>query len=129
MDVKEFLKNDRFAALLGIEVLEAYNGYAKTKLEIADIHLNAMNTVHGGAIFSLADMTLAAASNSYGTVAVAINGNISFLKAATKGTLFAEAKETSRNSKIGYYTIDIPNSQGELISNTQGMVYFKKEVF
>jgi len=128
MDVKEYLKNDRFAALLGIELLEVANGRAKTKLNIEDIHLNAMNTVHGGTIFSLADLTLAAAANSHGTVAVVINANISFLKAVSKGTLYAEANEISRNSKIAYYTITITNSHAELISSMQGMVYFKKEL-
>ena len=129
MDIKEFLEKDKFAALLGIELLEASNGSAKTKLDIKDKHLNAMNTVHGGAIFSLADLTLAAAANSYGTVAVAINANISFLKAAINGTLYAEAIEISKNNKIAYYNINITNSQGDLISCFQGMVYFKKEVF
>jgi acyl-CoA thioesterase len=128
MDVKEYLKKDRFAALLGIELLEVSNGSAKAKLIIEDKHLNAMNTVHGGTIFSLADLTLAAAANSYGTVSVVINANISFLKAAKKGTLYAEVNETSRNSKIAYYTINITDSEAELISSMQGMVYFKKEL-
>jgi acyl-CoA thioesterase len=129
MDVKEFLKKDRFAKLLGIELLEVSNGNARAKLDIKDDHLNALDIVQGGAIFSLADMALAAAANSHGIVAVAINVNISFFKAAGKGTLYAEANETSRNSKIAYYNINITNSQGELISCTQGMVYFKKDVF
>ena len=129
MNVTEFLKKDKFAALLGIELLEATNGSAKTRLIIEDKHLNAMDIVHGGTIFSLADLTLAAAANSYGTVAVAINGNISFLKAATKDTLYAQAIEVSRNSKIGTYSIHVTNSLGELISSFQGMVYFKKETF
>ena len=129
MDVKEFLKKDQFAALLGIELIEAANGYAKTRLEIMEKHLNAMDMVHGGAIFSLADLTLAAASNSYGTVAVAINANISFLKAARKGTLGAEAKEISRNKKIASYHLTVTDSEGELIASGQGMVYFKKELF
>lgn len=129
MDVKEFLEKDQFAALLGIELLEAANGCAKTKLEIRDKHLNAMDMVHGGAIFSLADLTLAAASNSYGKVAVAINVAISFSKAVQKGTLYAEAKELSRNRKIACYTITITNSDDELIASAQGMVYFKKDQF
>ncbi len=126
MDVKEFLKKDQFAALLGIELLEAENGCAKTRLEIREKHLNAMDTVHGGAIFSLADLTLAAASNSYGKMAVAINVAISFSKAARKGTLYAEAKELSRNRKIANYTVTITDSDDELIASAQGMVYFKK---
>jgi acyl-CoA thioesterase len=129
MDVKEFLSKDRFAALLGIELLEASNGKAKAKLDIKEEHLNALDIAQGGAIFSLADLTFAAAANSHGNIAVAINANISFLKAAGKGTLYAEAFEISRNYRIATYTINITNTQGDLIACFQGMVYRKKETF
>ena len=129
MDVKEFLSRDRFAELLGIELLEAANGKAKAKLDIKEKHLNALDFAQGGAIFTLADFTFAAASNSHGNIAVAINANISFLKAAGKGTLYAEAFEISRNNSIATYTINITNAQKELIACFQGMVYRKKETF
>jgi acyl-CoA thioesterase len=128
MEVKEFLEKDKFATLLGIELLEVSNGSAKAKLDMKEKHRNAMNTLHGGALFSLADFTLAAAAISYGTTAVAVQVSISFLKATTNGTLYAEAKEISKNKKIAYYHINITNSQKELIACIQGMVYFKKEV-
>ena len=84
MDTKEFISKDKFASYLGIELLEMEEGRAKAKLDISDKHLNGIGTAHGGAIFSLADLTFAAASNSYGNIAVAINANISFFKAAGK---------------------------------------------
>lgn len=109
MTVQEYLSNDKFASLLGIELLEVGNGKAKTKLEIKDEHLNAVNIAHGGIIFSLADFTLAAAANSHGNIAVAVNANISFLKAAQKGMLYAEATEISRNNKLATYSINVSN--------------------
>lgn len=127
MDVSEFLSRDRFAGLLGIELTEASEGKASAKLEIGDQHLNAMDNVQGGAIFSLADLAFAAASNSHGTIAVGINASISFIKAVNKGTLYAEASEVSRNAKIAVYLINITDSEGELIACFQGMVYRKKE--
>jgi len=127
MDIKEFLKNDRFAAFLGIELLEAVDGMAKAKLEIKEEHLNTISIAHGGAIFSLADYTFAAASNSHGNIAVAINASISFIKAAGKGTLIAEAFEVSRNHKLATYNINITNSAKELIASFQGMVYRKRD--
>jgi len=65
------------------------------------------NVVHGGAIFTLADLAFAAASNSHGTVAVAINASIWFVTAAREGTLYAEAKEVSRNPKLATYSIQV----------------------
>ncbi|AKB27370.1 Phenylacetic acid degradation protein paaI [Methanosarcina siciliae T4/M] len=125
-DLIRFFKKDKFAAHSGIELLEAAPGYAKATLEIEEKHLNALKAVQGGAIFTLADLAFAAASNAYGIAAVGINSNISFVKAATKGTLTAEAKETSINPKIATYTVNITDDAGDLVAIFQGMVYRKK---
>ncbi|HWQ47340.1 MAG TPA: PaaI family thioesterase [Methanosarcina sp.] len=125
-NIKEFLKNDNFAAISGIELLEVSPGYAKAIMNIEEKHLNALKTVQGGAIFTLADITFAAASNAYGNVVVAINANISFVKAGTGKTLTAEAKETSINPKISTYTVNITDDKGDLVAIFQGMGYRKK---
>ena len=125
--IKNFFKRDKFAEYVGIELLEVEEGKAKTRMEINENHLNGIGTVHGGALFTLADFTFAVAANSYGNVTVAINANISFMKAAKEGFLFAEAREISRNPKISTYTIDITDSAGELIAIFQGMAYTKRE--
>lgn len=125
-NVIQFFKKDMFAVSSGIELLEVSPGYAKASMKIEEKHLNALRAVQGGAIFTLADLAFAAASNAYGSAAVGINANISFVKAATKGTLTAEARETSINPKISTYTVDITDDDGEVIAIFQGMAYRKK---
>jgi acyl-CoA thioesterase len=125
--LKEFFRNDRFAAANGIELMEVSAGRARVKMEIKESHLNGVNIVHGGAIFTLADLAFAAASNSHGTVAVAINASIWYVKAAMEGTLFAEAREVSMNPKLATYTIEVTDQTGELIASFQGMVYRKQQ--
>ena len=129
MDVRELLGQDRFAKLLGIELLEVSNGRATSKMEIKDEHLNGVDIAQGGVIFTFADFTLAAAANSHGRVAVVINASISFIKAAQKGILLAEAIETSMSNKIATYIVNITNLDGELIAEYHGTAYRKKEVF
>ena len=119
--------NDRFAKYVGIQLLEVTAGSARASLEIDRQHLNAVNIAHGGAIFALADLVFAAASNSHGNVAVAINANISYLKAVSGGTLTAEAKEVSRNQKLATYSIRVTDDSGDLVATFQGMVYRKKD--
>jgi acyl-CoA thioesterase len=123
----KFSKKDKFADFVGIELLEASEGRARASMEIRDHHLNAVGIVHGAAIFSLADLVFAMASNSHGTVAVAINASISFLKAVSDGVLYAEAVEVSRNPKIATYSIQVTDRKDELIATFQGMVYRKKD--
>ena len=60
-------------------------------------------------------------------MAVAINVSITFIKAATAGTLTAEAREVSVNPKLGTYSIQVTNDAGEVVATFQGLAYRKKE--
>ncbi|WP_457572528.1 PaaI family thioesterase [Desulfovulcanus sp.] len=126
-NIKAFFKNDRFAEYVGIELLEVSEGYARAKLEVQNKHLNGVGTLHGGAIFALADLVFAVASNSHGTIAMGINVSISYLKAVREGTIYAEAKEISRNPKLASYTVTVSDQSGDTIAIFQGMVYRKKD--
>ena len=126
--VRNLLNNDQFAKFCGIKLLELSAGSAKTRLKIEKQHLNGVGVVHGGAIFTLADFAFAAASNSHGNIALAINANISFTKATVGGILTAIATETSLNSKLATYTVRVTNDEDELVAIFQGMVYRKKDI-
>jgi len=125
--IKQYFQNDQFANRSDIELLTVAPGHATAKMTLHPHHWNALKTVQGGAIFTLADFTFAAAANSHGTVAVAINVNLTFMKAASSGTLWAEARELSKNFKIGTYAVEVKDDQGELIAQFQGLAYRKKD--
>jgi acyl-CoA thioesterase len=125
--LETFLKQDRFAAYVNAELLEVAPGYARARMTVLPHHANAVGIVQGGAIFTLADYAFAAASNSHGTVAVAINASITFMKALTSGTLIAEAREVSKNFKLGTYTVEVRDEAGDVVALFQGMVYRKKD--
>ena len=80
-EILKFFEKDRYAKLSNIEVVSVSPGKATATMEVEEMHLNGVGTVHGGALFTLGDFTFALAANSHGTVAVAINANISYLKA------------------------------------------------
>jgi len=125
--IEEYFKKDNYAELTGIKLLEISEGRARAMLEINEKHLNSAGTVQGGAIFTLADFAFAAASNSHGTVAIAINSSISFFKAVSAGILYADAREISFHPKLASYVIDVTNEENELIATFQGMVYRKRD--
>jgi len=125
--IREFFKKDRFAAHNDITLLEIRPGYAKAELIISDKHLNGVDITHGGAIFTLADLAFAVASNSHGTVAVGVSATISYLKATSKGTLTAEAREAALNPKLATYQVEVRDNDNDLIAIFQGTVYRKKQ--
>jgi acyl-CoA thioesterase len=120
-----FFAHDAWAQETGIELVDVSSGSAKVRMKIEKRHRNSHGTVHGGAIFTLADAAFALASNSHGVPAAAINAHISFVKSATAGTLDAEAVEVSINPKIATYTVTVTDDTGETVATFQGMVYRK----
>jgi acyl-CoA thioesterase len=125
--ILEFFQRDHFASKNGIVVVDISPGKAIARMEITKNHLNGVGTVHGGAIFSLADFAFALASNSYGQVSVAINVNISYFKPSSSGVLTATAKEVSKGGRIASYSIEITDQESDLVALFQGMAYRKKE--
>jgi acyl-CoA thioesterase len=126
-ELKQIFQHDQYAAHSNIELLTAGPGHATAKMVLQPHHLNALKTVHGGAIFTLADFTFAVACNSHGTLAVALEASIVFMKAATTGTLWAAAREVSKNFKVGLYVIEIKDDAGDLVAQFQGVAYRKKD--
>ncbi len=122
-----FSENDHFARHCGITLLEVKPGWAKARMEINSSHLNGAKVVHGGAIFTLADFTFAAAANSQGRLALAINTSTVFIKSARQGTLYAEAEELSSSRQLGNYQVKITDEQHSLIAQFQGTAYRKGE--
>jgi len=126
--IKDFFsENDLFARHNGIELLEVEEGRALVRMAIKPYHFNAAGTVHGGAIFTLADFAFAVASNSRGRLAMGINTSVNFVRSAVKGSLYAEAREQSLNSKLATYSVMVVDDDKETVAIFQGMVYRKKE--
>jgi acyl-CoA thioesterase len=127
-EIKEFfVAEDKFARHSGIELVDLGPGWAKACMKIEPFHFNGARTVHGGAIFTLADFAFAVASNSHGTLAMGINTSVSFVKAALKGTLHAEARELAKSAKLASYSVMVTDDAGDVVAIFQGMVYRKKD--
>lgn len=124
MDIKDFFKDDLFAAENGIKLQEVRKGYSKATVTITPHHLNAGGRTQGGVLFTLADLALAAAANSHGTLAFSLSSNIQFLRASGEGdTLTAEARERYIGRSTGCYQIDITNQDGKLIATFESSVF------
>jgi acyl-CoA thioesterase len=129
--ILDHVKNDPFARQLGAEVVIVKPGHSRVTLTVTDAMLNFHGMTHGGVIFALGDIAFAAASNSHGQTAVALNVSISYLKASKAGDrLVAEAREQHTSGPTALYDITIRDDHtGELVAKSQDLVYRKKEWF
>jgi acyl-CoA thioesterase len=122
------LGQDPYARYLGIELLALEEGYSKATMVVGEHMLNLHGTPHGGVIFTLADAAFAAASNSHGQVAVALNASINYLAAVPVGTrLYAEATEESLGHRTALYRMSVTAEDGTLVALCHGTVYRKNQ--
>lgn len=122
--IREEIESDAYCDTLGIELVEFEPGRARTRLEITEDLLNFHGTPHGGAVYSLADAAFAAASNSHGDTAVALETNISYLDAVDVGdVLTATAEETHVAGRTAEYEVVVTDEDDERISTFRGRVY------
>lgn len=116
---------DGYARHLGLELVAAARGSTTVRMRVGPQHVNFNGRCHGGAIFSLADMALGLACNSYGTIAALIDGNISISTSVEQGEwLVAQATEVSRSRKVGVYRVDVSRARDHAhVACLSGTVY------
>ena len=112
---------DKASQMLGITVEIPAVGQAIATMRVREDMVNGFNICHGGLVFALADTAFAFACNAYDDLTVAGSGHIEFLRPANlNDVLTATAHEEQRSGRNGFYTIEVHNQEGILISLFRG---------
>ena len=127
MDIKELLnKRDRFAANAGCQITEVDEHHAVAMMTVTEAHLNGGDVCQGGALFTLADLAIAALMNSGGQLTFGISSSLMFVSSARLGdTLRAEAVHVADHHKIPAVEVTVTNQEGRVICHVTGMGYRK----
>lgn len=118
------VEEEPFARKFGLKLVDLDAGYSRVEMAFTPDMENIFGMAHGGALFALIDEAFETASNSHGTMAVALNLNISYLASPARGSrLTAEAKELNRTHKTALYDIRVTDDRRQLIASCQALVY------
>lgn len=125
--IMQKVRDESYAGSLGIRIDAVEKGYALCSVTITADMLNFLGVVHGGLVFSLADVAFSAASNSDHFPSYALDVSGSFLRGAQIGDIVkAEARRVHGTKRTGVYRIEV--SRGEdLIAIFNGTVFRKRE--
>jgi len=122
------VNQEPFARKLNLRLVHLAEGHSVVEMPFAPDVENMFGMAHGGAIFGLIDEAFETASNSHGTIAVALNMNVTYLAAPIPGAkLRAEAKEISKTFRTGAYDIQVTDEAHTLIATCQALVYRKNK--
>ena len=120
------VSKEPFARKFGLKLVDLNAGYSRVEMTFTPDMENIFGMAHGGALFALIDEAFETASNSHGTMAVALNLNTTYVSSPAPGSrLTAEAREFSRTNKTANYDIRVTDDKGTLIASCQALVYRK----
>ena len=119
------VKKEPLAKTFNLELVSLDSGHAIVEMtynpEVMD---NIYARAHGGAIYALIDEAFETAGQTDGTIAVALNVNVTYVSSPEAGTrLRAEARQVSRTKKTTGYTIQVTDDQDRLIATCQALAY------
>ena len=120
------IETEPYARKLGLHLVDLEPGRALVEMPVHDEMSNIFGMIHGGAIFSLIDEAFQASCNSHGTVAVALNVNVTYHQSPQKrGRLRAESIELHRSNRTATYQIRVTDEEETLIASCLALAYRK----
>jgi acyl-CoA thioesterase len=114
---------DPFMIALGLQAEVPAPGQARVWGTIRPEFLNSWGSAHGGFLYSVADAAFALASNSHGTLAVALATHMEYLQASQVGAAVeALATEVHLGRGTAVYRVEV-RSGPTLLAIFTGTVY------
>ncbi len=109
-------KQDAFSTVLGVVFVESSFDRAICQLGIGNEHYNALGGIHGGVIFSLADIAFAAACNAGDGCYIGLQAEIRYISTTRDKTLTATARRVGSSKRLTHYQVHIEDGQGKAIA-------------
>ena len=119
------VEKEPFAKALKVNLVELERGYSMVEMKYDPANMNNIyERAHGGALFALIDEAFETASQTDGTIAVALNVNVTYVSSPQAGAnLRAEAKRVSQTKKTSGYDIKVSDENNNLIATCSALAY------
>ena len=118
-------REEPYSRDLNIEIVKLEPGHSIVEMDyVSETMANIYGIAHGGLIFTLLDVAFETACNAHGTVAMALNINLTYISSPDGDTrLRAEAREMSLTRKTTTFDIKVTDGEGRLIAACQALAY------
>lgn len=114
--IQKQIEKNPYIEYLGIEFLEVSEEYARAKLMLREDLKNPMGTLHGGVLYSLADIVAGTAATMRGNYVTTVSGEFSYLSPGIHTEyVIAEAKMIRFGAHLAVYRIDILDDKGNTL--------------
>ncbi|MCD8190037.1 MAG: PaaI family thioesterase [Clostridiales bacterium] len=94
------IQQNQFMRLCGIQVLEDPEGRCYAQAQVTSQIHNPYGIVHGGLLYTMADIVTGATARQHGRRPVTLDSNMHYLRNVTSGTLIARAEMVRAGGSI-----------------------------
>lgn len=128
----EWKLTDKFAEHNGMCVVRMEPGEAETRMTVTEEHLNGIGVCQGGALFTLADLAMAAVANPHIAgpddaaahgAGVSVDVTMHYLSPARRGEELVCRCRMERDGRLPMMSGDIRTADGRLVANFTGRDY------
>lgn len=120
MDFQELIQERNtscFARLIHLEVTKIEPGYAEAVMPVTEETRNSIGILHGGCLYTAADVAAGAASASRGGTSVTLNADFHYLRSGTDSTsILAVAKELKNGRRTRLYQVSVCDQDGKVLA-------------
>ena len=119
------VKDEPLARQFNMELVELATGRSVVEMTYDPARMNNLyNRAHGGAIYALIDEAFETAGQTHGTIAVALNVNVTYMASPDPGArLRAEALEIKRTKRTAAYDIRVVDEYRQLLATCQALAF------
>lgn len=123
--IETAFENEPFVRTIGMKLTELRDGFSAVEMTHDPLrHDNLFRRAHGGAIYALIDEAFETAAQSDGTIAVALNVNVTYVASPEPGSLLrAEAKRISQTKKTANFDIWVMAGDGKLVATCRALAF------
>ncbi len=117
-EARAYFARDRYASeVTGVMSEAAGEHYSRCSLEIDERHLNALDFLMGGVVYTMADLTFAVSTNFRAERPTVTNvAQVSYLNPLAGDTIYSESRLVKDGKRVCFYEIRIWDNTGRDIA-------------
>lgn len=126
--LRKMAAENEYMRFLGIEFLVLKKGYASARMKLKKELANPYGMLHGGSLYSLADIVAGTAACMEGRYVTTVNGSMNFMLPA-KGTeyIYCEAVSLRQGKRLAVFEVKLKDDENRLLDSGEFTFYVTEQ--
>lgn len=116
--MREVVAGNEYMKFLGVELLTLQEDYGLARMQYKKELLNPYGTLHGGSLYSLADVVAGTVACMNGYFVTTVSGNMSFLLPAVNTEyVYCEVSRLRMGKHLAVFDVKIKNDSNQVLDS------------